>query len=83
MGINSAFVASKVAHVAMIAQHLPEARRHLRLMFPDVSDAEILGAVDIAPADKALFDLKETYGIEIAVDGAIARGKELRLDMHT
>ena len=67
MDITGLMTTSKAAHFAMSAQSLSKARRHFTGMFPDVTKADVLGAIYLAHADTAVAASKEEYGVEIAV----------------
>ena len=82
MGLGSAAVAAKIGRVAALAQCLPTARAHLRNIFPDASEDDILSAVPLQGALEALRELKEEHGIEIAADGTLATGREPRLNLE-
>lgn len=80
-GLGSAALAAMCGRVACLAQLLPTARSHLKRIFPDLSEAELLAAV---PLDGAVFamDTLKARGIELTVTGGLARGAEPRLDLR-
>eukprot|EP00973_Karenia_brevis_P046196 6403532-Karenia_brevis.AAC.1 len=82
MGVGSAEVHALIGRVAALAQCLPTARDHLRRLFPEASEEEILAAVPLQEAQQALDDLRENWGIEVDVDGNLATGREARLDLR-
>ena len=82
-GFGYAEVSGKVARLAALAQCLPTAGAHLRAIFLEATDAGIFEAIPLEDADTAIAELKHSYGLEMAVDGAIAVAREARLNLHT
>ena len=82
MGFGSATVMAEVSRLAALTQCLPVARQHLRNLFPDEAEESIREAIPLEAVDRALRNLRDTYGIEVSADGRVATGQEPRLDLH-
>ena len=54
MAFGSSEIAARIGRLTAFGQCLPTARRHLRTILPDATDAEILGAVPLQGAEPAM-----------------------------
>ena len=78
MDLGSAELSARIGRIACMAQCLPVARKHLAAVFPEASEEEILAAVSVDSVEEQLAWLREEWGVEVGVGGAVAKEKEPR-----
>ena len=83
MACGSAELSALLGRLATLAQCLPTARKHLRAILLDASEDEILNAVPLESAERALSWLKEEYQIEVSAAGTVAKEREPRLNLKS
>eukprot|EP00973_Karenia_brevis_P018170 2495005-Karenia_brevis.AAC.1 len=73
--------AAQAGRVACLFKRLPTAREHVRHIFPDAAEHQILNAVPLTGAETELQRLRGV-GLELTVDGTLAQANEARIDFR-